>query len=71
MIQSAVVSFKYLESFGVPYSYVQHTCRVHREDFTLYIYDMELRRVLITHDVAWNLKKERNTTEFCFCRVCI
>lgn len=42
--------------FGVPYSYVQHTCRVHREDFTLYIYDMELRRVLITHDVTWSRK---------------
>ena len=42
--------------FGIPYSYVQHTCRVRREDFTLYIYDLELRKVLITHDVTWSRK---------------
>ncbi len=42
--------------FGTPYSYAQHTCRVKRENFTLYIYDMELRRVLITHDVTWSRK---------------
>lgn len=42
--------------FGIPYSYVQHTCRVQREDFTLYIYDLELRKVLITHDVTWSRK---------------
>lgn len=42
--------------FGVPYSYVQHTCRVQREDFTLYIYDLDLRKTLITHDVTWSRK---------------
>ena len=42
--------------FGIPYGYVQHTCRVQREDFTLYIYDLELRKVLITHDVTWSRK---------------
>ena len=42
--------------FGIPYSYVQHTCRVQREYFTLYIYDLELRKVLITHDVTWSRK---------------
>ena len=42
--------------FGVPYSYVHHTCRVQREDFTLYVYDLELRKVLITHDVTWSRK---------------
>ena len=35
---------------------VQHTCRVQRENFTLYIYDLELRKVLITHDVTWSRK---------------
>lgn len=35
---------------------IQHTCRVQREDFTLYIYDLELRKVLITHDVTWSRK---------------
>ena len=29
---------------------------VQREDFTLYIYDLELRKVLITHDVTWSRK---------------
>lgn len=42
--------------FGVPYSYIQHTCRVQREDFTLYIYDPELRRIIITHDITWSRK---------------
>ena len=42
--------------FGVPCSYVHHTCRVQREDFTLYVYDLELRKVLITHDVTWSRK---------------
>lgn len=42
--------------FGVPYSYAHHTCRVCREDFTLYIYDMELRTILMTHDVTWSRK---------------
>ena len=42
--------------FGVPYNYVQHTCRVHRENFTLYIYDLELRKILVTHDVTWSRK---------------
>ena len=35
---------------------IPHPCRVQREDFTLYIYDLELRKVLITHDVTWSRK---------------
>ena len=42
--------------FGVPYSYVQHTCRVQRENFTLFIYDLELRKVLVVHDITWSRK---------------
>lgn len=42
--------------FGVPYSYMHHNCRVKRENFTLYVYDLELRRVLITHDITWSRK---------------
>lgn len=42
--------------FGIPYSYGKHTCRVQRENFTLYIYDLELRKVLVTHDVTWSRK---------------
>ena len=40
--------------FGIPYSYGKHLCRVQRENFTLYVYDLELRKVLITHDVTWS-----------------
>lgn len=40
--------------FGVPYGYVHHACRVRREDFTLYILDMDLRKVLVSHDVTWS-----------------
>ena len=42
--------------FGIPYSYGKHLCRVQRENFTLYVYDLELRKVLITHDVTWSRK---------------
>lgn len=42
--------------FGIPYSYGRHTCRVQRENFTLYIYDLELRKVLVTHDITWSRK---------------
>ena len=42
--------------FGIPYSYVKHLCRVQRENFTLYVYDLELRKILITHDVTWSRK---------------
>lgn len=42
--------------FGVPYSYVCRICRVQRENFTLYIYDTELRKTLIAHDVTWSRK---------------
>ena len=34
----------------------RYACRVQRKDFTLYIYDLELRKVLITHDVTWSRK---------------
>lgn len=40
--------------FGVPFNYAQRLCRVQRENFTLYIYDLELRKILITHDVTWS-----------------
>ena len=42
--------------FGIPYSYGKHLCRVQRENFTLYVYDLELRKILITHDVTWSRK---------------
>jgi hypothetical protein len=42
--------------FGVPYSYVQKQCRVRRDGFDLYIYDAEMERVLVHHNVTWSRK---------------
>lgn len=40
--------------FGVPYWYEEHSCRVKRDQGSIYIYDMELTRVLATHPVTWS-----------------
>ena len=40
--------------FGVPYSYTGKTCRVSRQDFTLYIYTPDLKRKLAEHNVTWS-----------------
>ena len=40
--------------FGVPYWYEEHSCQVKRDQGFVYIYDMELNRVLATHPVTWS-----------------
>lgn len=40
--------------FGVPYWYEEHTCRVKRDHDYVYIYDMELNRILTSHPVTWS-----------------
>lgn len=40
--------------FGVPYWYEEHSCRVKRDQGSIYIWDMELNRVLATHSVTWS-----------------
>lgn len=47
--------------FGVPYWYHKKTCRINRKDFEITIYDDELTKVLVKHDVTWS-RKDR------FCR---
>ena len=42
--------------FGVPYSYPGATARISRSGDTLYIYSVDLRVVLVTHDVTWSRK---------------
>ena len=42
--------------FGVPYTYTGRTCRVMREDFTLYIYSADLSQELTQHNVTWSRK---------------
>lgn len=39
--------------FGVPYSYPGATARVERSGDTLYIYSVDLKQLLSTHDVTW------------------
>lgn len=39
--------------FGVPYWYTEKTCRVCRDGYELKIYDADLRRLLVTHNVTW------------------
>ena len=40
--------------FGVPYWYTEKTCRVSRDGYILYIYDVQMTKVLTTHDVTWS-----------------
>lgn len=40
--------------FGVPYRYAGKTCRVSRQEFTLYIYSDDLKQKLAEHDVTWS-----------------
>ena len=40
--------------FGVPYSYTGRTCRVCRQEFTIYIYTPDLSRKLTEHNVTWS-----------------
>lgn len=42
--------------YGVPYSYSQKVCRVHRESFYLYILDMDMKTILARHNVTWSKK---------------
>ena len=40
--------------FGVPYWYTDKTCRIKRDGYVLYIYDVQMTKVLTTHDVTWS-----------------
>ena len=42
--------------FGVPYTYTGRTCRVMRNDYTLYIYSADLSQELARHNVTWSRK---------------
>ena len=42
--------------FGVPYWYTKKVCRIRRDAFTIYIYDDELTRELVQHNVTWSRK---------------
>ena len=40
--------------FGVPYWYTEKECRVKRDGYVLDIYDLEMTRILTSHDVTWS-----------------
>ena len=40
--------------FGVPYSYTGKTCRLSRQEYTLYIYTPDLKQKLVEHNVTWS-----------------
>ena len=42
--------------FGVPYHYAQSMARVMRSKDTLYIYSLDLKRLLVTHEVTWSYR---------------
>lgn len=42
--------------FGVPYRYSGRTCRVSRQDYTLYVYSEDLKEKLTEHNVTWSRK---------------
>ena len=44
--------------FGVPYHYLGTTVRVMRKGTTIYIYSVDLRQLLTTHEVTWS-KRDR------------
>jgi len=53
--------------FGVPYRYVGKTCRVCRQEYTLYIYTPDLKHKLVEHNVTWSRRdsfcKDQYATE--------
>ena len=53
--------------FGVPYQYVGKTCRVCRQEYTLYIYTPDLKHKLVEHNVTWSRRdsfcKDQYATE--------
>ena len=42
--------------FGVPSWYTEKTCRVSRDGYVLYIYDLQMTKILTAHDVTWGRK---------------
>ena len=50
--------------FGVPCSYEKHTCRVMREDYTLYIFSTDLSEELTQHYVTWSRKDSYCENQF-------
>ena len=42
--------------FGVPYWYQKRSCRIRRDQFTVYIYSSDMEKLLTTHDVTWSRK---------------
>lgn len=44
--------------FGVPYWYTSKTCRVSRQEYSLYVYSTDLKRKLAEYNVTWSRKDQ-------------
>ena len=44
--------------FGVPYWYTAKSCRVSRQDYSIYVYSLDLQRKLAEYDVTWSRKDQ-------------
>ncbi len=52
--------------FGVPYWYTQKTCRIQRDGYVLTIYDVNMTRILTTHDVTWSRRDSFCRDQYAF-----
>ena len=44
--------------FGVPYWYTARTCRISRQEYTIYVYSTDLQRKLAEYSVTWSRKDQ-------------
>ena len=42
--------------FGVPYWYQKRQCRIQRKEYSIIIYDENMSRILVEHNVTWSRK---------------
>lgn len=50
--------------FGVPYSYAGQTVRIRRKNETLYVYSLDLRQTLVTHQIDWSRRDQYCRNQF-------
>ena len=44
--------------FGVPYWYTAKSCRISRQEYSIYVYSLDLNRKLAEYDVTWSRKDQ-------------
>ena len=51
--------------FGIPYWYTEHRCRVKREGTALYIYNLDLSKLLVKHPITWSKHDSFCKDQYC------